>query len=164
MHAMLDVVEKFTSLESLNVNFDKLGLVSFVENLKENTLKEIGVPESLDSFKTIYPALLHHRFNKVIFENQDYFHANFVEWKIATEPNFDVDLDLDLNLDEFPKLEYVVRNGNIIFVDRNEPYPEFVSVEYHHQGKVILNLIQGGNFSDKYGVINNVRLHCTVEI
>ena len=61
MHAMLDVVEKFTSLESLNVNFDKLGLVSFVENLKENTLKEIGVPESLDSFKTIYPALLHHR-------------------------------------------------------------------------------------------------------
>ena len=136
MHAMLDVVEKFTSLESLNVNFDELGLVSFVENLKENTLKEIGVPESLDSFKTIYPALLHHRESiKVIFENQDYFHANFVEWKIATEPNFDVDLDLDLNLDEFPKLEYVVRNGNIIFVDRNEPYPEFVSVEYHHPRK-----------------------------
>ena len=52
---------KNSPLSSLNVNFDELGLVSFVENLKENTLKEIGVPESLDSFKTIYPALLHHR-------------------------------------------------------------------------------------------------------
>lgn len=41
---LVDHAEKFTSLESLNVNLDETVFVSIVRTLRQNSLKEIGVP------------------------------------------------------------------------------------------------------------------------
>lgn len=130
---LVDHAEKFTSLESLNVNLDETVFVSIVRTLRQNSLKEIGVPESLNSFETIYPALLHHKDSlKVIFENEVYLKNNFLDWKYVSESSFNV----DLNLDEFPKLEYVVRKKSILLVDRNGPVLQFVPVEYHPREEI----------------------------
>lgn len=38
---------------------------------------------------------------------------------------------IDLDLTEFPKLEYVVRGGGVMLVDRNGSIPQFVPVVYY---------------------------------
>lgn len=121
--------DKLTSLESLDVTFSEEELVPFVRSLRKNSLIEIGVPESLKSFETIYPALFHHKDSlKVIFENKDYYRIiSYTDQEISFDTSFNVDLDLT----EFPKLEYVVRNGGVKLVDRSGPSPQFVPVEYY---------------------------------
>ena len=71
---LIDNAEKFTLLESWDVNFKEAVLVLSVKKLRENSSMEIGVPKSLESFEAIDPALFHHKdLLKVIFKNKDYF-------------------------------------------------------------------------------------------